>query len=89
MSIITQHTSASLSDGWRTIQIDALQEDSSVNFDTTTLRPPLPEVTEAAVREVSTQVRQLLRGGQAEDALRECLLAPVYNGSELAKVCDS
>ncbi|KAG6360187.1 hypothetical protein INS49_011243 [Diaporthe citri] len=85
MSIIQQHTSASLSDAWRTIDIDALQEDSSVNFDTSTLHPPLPEIGEAEVRSLAGQVRQLLRGGDAEGALRGCLEMPVYNGNELAK----
>lgn len=86
MSIIQQHTSASLSDAWRTINIDALQEDSSVNFDTSTLHPPLPEIGEAEVRSLAGQVRQLLRGGDAEGALRGCLEMPVYNGNDLAKV---
>ncbi|KAM3559980.1 hypothetical protein ARSEF4850_003874 [Beauveria asiatica] len=85
MSIIQQHTSASLSDAWRTINIDALTEDSSVNFDTSTLHPPQPEITEADVRGLSGQVRQLLRGGDAEGALRGCLETPVYNGTDAAK----
>ena len=86
MSIIQQHTSSSLSDAWRTINIDALTEDSSFNFDTTTLHPPQPEVSEADTRQISNQVRQLLRGGDAEGALRGCLESPVYNGTDAAKV---
>jgi hypothetical protein len=31
-------------------------------------------------------VRQLLRGGDAEGALRGCLDSPVYEGTEAAKV---
>ncbi|KAI2625352.1 actin-related protein 2/3 complex subunit 5 [Hypomontagnella submonticulosa] len=85
MSVIQQHTSASLSDAWRTINIDALDPDSSQNFDTSTLHPPLPEVSEAEVRQLNAQVRQLLRGGDAEGALRGCLESPVYNGSDSAK----
>ncbi|KAG8418822.1 hypothetical protein J3459_012005 [Metarhizium acridum] len=85
MSIIQQHTSATLSDAWRTINIDAYNEDSSVNFDTSTLHPPQPEISEAEVRQLSGQVRQLLRGGDAEGALRGCLETPVYNGTEGAK----
>ncbi|KAH9893703.1 actin-related protein 2/3 complex subunit 5 [Xylariomycetidae sp. FL2044] len=85
MSIIQQHTSASLSDAWRTINIDALDPDSSQNFDTTTLHPPLPEITEADARALNGQVRQLLRGGDPEGALRGCLETPVYNGSDAAK----
>jgi len=86
MSIIQQHTSATLGDAWRTINIDALEEDSSVNFDTSTLHPPQPEIDEAAVRQLSGQIRQLLRGGDAEGALRGSLETPVYNGTDAAKV---
>lgn len=38
------------------------------------------------MRQLSTQVRQLLRGGDAEGALRGCLEQPVYNGTDAAKV---
>jgi len=86
MSIIQQHTAASLSDAWRTINIDALQEDSPFNFDTSTLHPPQPEISEADVKALAGQIRQLLRGGDAEGALRGCLEMPVYNGSNPAKV---
>lgn len=85
MSIIQQHTAASLSDAWRTIDIDALTEDSSVNFDTSTLHPPLPETSEAEVRKLASRVRQLLQRGDTEGALRGCLEFPVYNGNDLAK----
>ncbi|KAI8625433.1 actin-related protein 2/3 complex subunit 5 [Xylariaceae sp. FL1651] len=85
MSIIQQHTSSSLSDAWRTINVDALDPDSSQNFDTSTLHPPLPEASEADVRGLNGQIRQLLRGGDTEGALRGCLENPVYNGSEAAK----
>ncbi|KAG7285493.1 hypothetical protein NEMBOFW57_010122 [Staphylotrichum longicolle] len=85
MSIIREHTSATLSDAWRTINIDALDPDSSVNFDTASLHPPQPEISEADVRQLTAQVRQLLRGGDAEGALRGCLETPVYNGSEQAR----
>jgi actin related protein 2/3 complex subunit 5 len=89
MSIIQQHTSATLGDAWRTINIDALEEDSSVNFDTSTLHPPQPEIDEADVRQLSGQIRQLLRGGDAEGALRGSLETPVYNGTDAAKVRQS
>ncbi|QPH06248.1 hypothetical protein C2857_004606 [Epichloe festucae Fl1] len=85
MSIIQQHTSATLSDAWRTINIDAYNEDSSVNFDVSTLHPPQPEISEAETRQLAGQVRQLLQGGDAEGALRGCLETPVYNGAEGAK----
>lgn len=87
MSVIREVTAASMTDAWRTINIDALQEDSSVNFDTSTLHPPLPEFGEAEVRALAGQVRLLLRGGDAEGALRGCLEMPVYNGPDPAKVC--
>ncbi|KAL2116409.1 hypothetical protein VTJ04DRAFT_8577 [Mycothermus thermophilus] len=81
MSIIREHTQATLTDVWRTINIDLLQEDSSVNFDTSTLRPPgsVPDVSEADVRAVTARARQLLRSGDAEGALRACLESPVYD----------
>lgn len=85
MSIIQQHTAASLSDAWRTINIDALDPDSAQNFDVGTLVPPLPEVSEAEARQLNGQVRQLLRGGDPEGALRGCLEAPVYAGPDAAK----
>ncbi|CCE28948.1 hypothetical protein E4U22_006721 [Claviceps purpurea] len=85
MSIIQQHTSATLGDSWRTINIDAYNEDSSVNFDISTLHPPQPEISEAEVRQLAGQVRQLLQGGDAEGALRGCLETPVYVGTEGAK----
>lgn len=86
MSVIREVTSAQLTDAWRTIDIDALQEDSPANFDTSTLHPPLPEVSEADARALAGQVRQLLRGGDSEGALRGSLEAPVYNGADSAKV---
>lgn len=86
MSVIREVNSASLTDAWRTIDIDALQEDSPANFDTSTLHPPLPEIGEADVRALAGQIRQLLRGGDSEGALRGCLEMPVYNGADLAKV---
>lgn len=86
MSIIQQHSEATLGDGWRRVDIDRLIEDSSVNFDTSTLHPPLPETSDAEVLQINSQVRQLLRGGDSEGALRGCLEMPVYNGSDSAKV---
>lgn len=85
MSIIQQHSDASLGDAWRTINIDALEEDSPANFDISTLRPPVPEITEPEVRQLAGQVRQLLRGGDNDGALRGCLEMPVYVGSDGAK----
>lgn len=86
MSIIQQHSDSTLGDAWRTINIDALEEDSPFNFDTSTLYPPQPEISEDEVRGLAGQVRQLLRGGDAEGALRGCLEFPVYNATDVAKV---
>lgn len=78
MSVVQSHTTASLSDNWRTINIDALDPESSENFDTTTLHSVLPDVSEAEVKQLAGQVRQLLRGGDTEGALRgACESAPV------------
>jgi hypothetical protein len=88
MSIIQSHTTASLSDNWRSINIDALDPESSQNFDLSTLYPGLPDVSEPEVRAIAGQVRQLLRGGDSEGALRgACETAPVGATSESVKVC--
>jgi len=85
MSIIQQVSNASLSDNWRTINIDALDPDSSTNFDTSTLHPAFAPVTEPEIRNIGQQVRQLLRAGDAEGALRGALEAAPYGGSEAVK----
>lgn len=78
MSIIQQVSNASLSDNWRTINIDLLDPESSSNFDTTTLHAPFDPVSDADVRALGTQVRQLLRGGDAQSALRTALDGAPY-----------
>jgi actin related protein 2/3 complex subunit 5 len=85
MSIIQQVTTASLSDNWRTINIDALDPDSSTNFDTSTLHPALAPVSESEIRSIGQQVRQLLRGGDAEGALRGALESAPYGGDDNVK----
>ncbi|TVY59430.1 Actin-related protein 2/3 complex subunit 5 [Lachnellula cervina] len=80
MSIIQQVSTASLSDNWRTINIDALDPESSSNFDTTTLHPAFAPVSDAEIRNVGQQVKQLLRGGDAEGALRGALESAPYGG---------
>lgn len=86
MSIIQHHTTASLTDNWRTINIDALDPESSQNFDVATLLPPVRAVDEAEVRALAAQVRQLLRGGDAEGALRGGLEGAPVGGDEGCKV---
>ena len=87
MSIIQQHTTSSLTDNWRTINIDALDPESSQNFDISSILPPLPDVSEAEVRQIAGQVRQLLRAGDSEGALKGvCESAPVGATDEAVKV---
>ncbi|EPE32194.1 Arp2/3 complex 16 kDa subunit ARPC5 [Glarea lozoyensis ATCC 20868] len=85
MSIIQQVTTASLSDNWRTINIDLLDPESSSNFDTSTLHPAFAPVDENEIRGLGQQVRQLLRGGDAEGALRGALEGAPYGGEEGVK----
>ncbi|KAG4435614.1 hypothetical protein IFR05_008889 [Cadophora sp. M221] len=85
MSIIQQVTTASLSDNWRTINIDALDPESSSNFDTSTLHPAFAPVSENEARGIGQQVRQLLRGGDAEGALRGALESAPYGGDAVVK----
>jgi len=85
MSIIQQVSNATLSDNWRTINIDALDPESSSNFDTTTLHPAFAPVSESEVRNLGQQVRQLLRGGDAEGALRGALESAPYGGDAVVK----
>jgi actin related protein 2/3 complex subunit 5 len=48
MSIIHQVTTDSLTDNWRTINIDILDPESSSNFDIATLHPAFAPVSEVA-----------------------------------------
>jgi actin related protein 2/3 complex subunit 5 len=85
MSIIQQVSNATLGDHWRTINIDALDPESSSNFDTTTLHPAFAPVSESEIRNLGQQVRQLLRGGDAEGALRGALESAPYGGDAVVK----
>jgi actin related protein 2/3 complex subunit 5 len=81
MSIIQSHTSASLTDHWRTIDIDALDPESSRNFPIATLAAP-----PSGPRALDAQsVRGLLRGGDAEGALR----GAVGSGVDKVRLFDS
>ncbi|KAE8412893.1 actin-related protein 2/3 complex subunit 5 [Aspergillus pseudocaelatus] len=69
---------------YRTINIDVLDPESSVNFPMETLLPPtLPApTTSSEAANVAAQVRQLLRSGDAEGALRAVLdTAPLGNST--------
>ncbi|EAW09648.1 actin-related protein 2/3 complex subunit 5 family protein [Aspergillus clavatus NRRL 1] len=72
---------------YRTINIDVLDPESSVSFPMDTLLPstlPPPETSSDAAN-VATQVRQLLRGGDPEGALRHVLDTAPLGGDDRAK----
>ena len=71
---------------WRTINIDALDPDSPANFDLSTLTPAVAPVSTADVQSLAGQIRQLLRGGDSEGALRGALENPPYGADERGKV---
>jgi actin related protein 2/3 complex subunit 5 len=86
MSIIQTQTAASLSENWRTINIDALDPESSQNFDITALHSALSDVSETECRQLAGQVRQLLRGGDTEGALRGACESAPLGASDAVKV---
>ncbi|KAJ5439661.1 uncharacterized protein N7458_010659 [Penicillium daleae] len=72
---------------YRTINVDQLDPESSVNFPMETLLPatlPQPETSSDAAN-VASQVRQLLRSGDAEGALRHVLDTAPLGGDDRAK----
>lgn len=71
---------------WRTINIDLLDPESSANFSTASLLPAVPSVSASEVQSLSGQIKQLLRGGDAEGALRGALENAPYGGDAGAKV---
>lgn len=72
---------------YRTINIDVLDPESSVNFPMDTLLPgTLPEpTTSGGAASVAQQVRQMLRGGDPEGALRHVLDTAPLSGDAQAK----
>ncbi|KAF2210704.1 hypothetical protein CERZMDRAFT_91131 [Cercospora zeae-maydis SCOH1-5] len=70
---------------WRTIDIDALDPESSSNFDLTTLTPAVAPVSTADVQTLAGQIKQLLRGGDSEGALRGALENVPYGADESGK----
>ncbi|KAL8692386.1 MAG: hypothetical protein Q9218_002576 [Villophora microphyllina] len=70
---------------WRTINIDLLDPESPANFSTATLSPTVPPVSAAEAQSLSSQIKQLLRGGDSEGALRGALESPPYGGDTAAK----
>lgn len=71
---------------WRTINVDLLDPDSSANFDVASLLPSIPSVSASEVQTLSSQIKQLLRGGDSEGALRGALENAPYGGDAQAKV---
>lgn len=71
---------------WRTINIDLLDPDSPANFDLSTLTPSVTPIPSSEVQALTAQVRQLLRGGDSEGALRGALEGVPYGGDERGKV---
>lgn len=71
---------------WRTINVDALDPESAQNFDLTTLTPAIQPVSTADIQTLSGQIRQLLRGGDSEGALRGALENAPYGADDQGKV---
>ena len=71
---------------WRTINIDLFDSESSTNFEISSLTPAFPQVSVADAQSLSSQIKQLLRGGDAEGALRGALENAPYGGDSGAKV---
>ncbi|KAJ5861379.1 uncharacterized protein N7529_008689 [Penicillium soppii] len=72
---------------YRTINIDALDPESSTNFPMESLLPAtLPQAVSASdAANAATQVRQMLRGGDPEGALRTVLDTAPLGGDDRAK----
>ncbi|KAI9803710.1 MAG: hypothetical protein M1833_000622 [Piccolia ochrophora] len=69
----------------RLINIDQLDPESPSNFDVSTLAPTVSSISSADVQSLAGQVRQLLRGGDTEGALRGALENAPYGGDDRAK----
>ena len=81
----------SLQQNYRLINIDRLDPDASTNFDLSTLVPADTGDTasirsSAEAQALAGQIRQLLRGGDAEGALRGALENVPYGADDRAKV---
>lgn len=83
-NIVDEATMATLN--WRTINIDALDPDSPANFDLNSLTPAVAPISTADVQSLAGQIRQLLRGGDNEGALRGALENPPYGADDRGKV---
>ncbi|KAM0803399.1 actin-related protein 2/3 complex subunit 5 [Usnea florida] len=70
---------------WRTINVDLLDPESPANFDVSSLLPSVPSASASEVQTLSSQIRQLLRGGDSEGALKGALENAPYGGDAQAK----
>lgn len=71
---------------YRTINIDLLDPDSPANFDLSTLTPSVLPISTQDVQNNVNQIRQMLRGGDSEGALRAALEAAPYGADMKGKV---
>lgn len=71
---------------YRTINIDALDLDSPANFDLSTLTPSVKPISTEEVQTNVNQIRQILRSGDSEGALRSALEAAPYGADARGKV---
>lgn len=71
---------------WRTINIDLLDPESSANFPTASLSPTVVPVSANEVQTLTSKIKQLLRGGDTEGALRRALENAPYGGDQVTKV---
>ena len=80
------HSSEMAAINWRTINIDALDPECATNFPIESLAPPTTPSSIAEAQHLSSQIRQLLRSGDTEGALRGALEYIPYGGDSGAKV---
>lgn len=71
---------------YRTLNVDAYDPDSASNFDLSTLTPSIVPVSASDVQHTVGQIRQLLRGGDGEGALRGALENAPYGADTSGKV---
>ena len=58
---------------YRTLNVDAYDPESPQNFDLSTLTPSVVPISTQDVQSTVQQIRQLLRGGDGEGALKSAL----------------
>ena len=72
---------------WRTISVDHYDPESAQNFPLDSLAPSVTPVSTADVQSLASQVKQSLRSGDVQGALRGALDNAPYGGDAAAKVC--